>query len=523
MERRTFIKGAAFAGVAAAAAGLAGCAQQNTSSAPAEDTQGTASATTESITPSETIDCDICVVGAGISGLTACVQAAENGAKVVVIEAAGEAGGNGTGVEGSFAHGSPLQKEQGIEFEFSSLIEAEMSATQYRVDGRLWRDLYDKSGENIEWLIEQGVEFSGEVNDYGTGAGIVSMHWYKDGKGGVGFVPPMVAKAEELGVEFRYSMEAQHPVMTDGKVTGVLASDSDGNWLQVNAKAVILATGGFGADSEMVARIGYNPENIWYYGSPSNTGGGYHIAMEAGGKDFSYMAADNAHAYIRALPHEGPTDMPNCGMSMCGWYVWINQDAERFCREDCGAVNFCQQNPPRWNQKEWYFIFDQSIYEASCEMYGVTVEDGRKILEESVATNDGDCLYQSDTIEGLAEPFGLDADALVAEVEKYNGFCEAGFDDDWVKDKQWLMPLSQPPYYITKPETLFLMTIGGIATDRNGQVIDDDKNVIEGLYAVGVDGCMLYRNVYTIDAPGSCSGNAINMGRTAANHACENL
>lgn len=86
-----------------------------------------------------------------------------------------------------------------------------------------------------------------------------------------------------------------------------------------------------------------------------------------------------------------------------------------------------------------------------------------------------------------------------------------------------MMPVSQPPYYIAKPETLFLMTIGGIATDRNGQVVKADMTPVEGLYAVGVDGCMLYRNVYTIDAPGSCSGNGINMGRTAANAACENL
>ena len=74
--------------------------------------------------------------------------------------------------------------------------------------------------------------------------------------------------------------------------------------------------------------------------------------MEAGAKDFSYHAADNAHAYIRALPHEGPTDMPNCGLSMCPYVIWVNEEAERFVREDCALVNFCQQNPPRWNQKD---------------------------------------------------------------------------------------------------------------------------------------------------------------------------
>ncbi len=516
IERRDFLKGAACVGMAAAAMGLAGCSPQG--SEPSSDP-----AVEEKIVPAETMDCDVVVVGAGISGLAACVEAAQNGASVIVVEASSNPGGNGHGVEGSFAHGSPLQKEQGIEFGLDKLIEMEMAATQYRVDGRLWKDLYNKSGDNIAWLIEQGVEFSGEVNDYGTGAGIVSMHWYKDGKAGVGYVPPMVAKAESLGVTFVYSAKAEHPVLEEGKVVGVLAQRDGGEWIQVNGKAVILATGGFGADSEMVSRIGYNPDNIWYYGVPANDGGGWRIAMEAGGKDFTHNASDNAHSYSRALPHNGPTDMPNCGMGMSGYMVWVNQDGERFVREDCAMTNFCQQNPPRWNQKEWFFIFDTTVYEQVCGMYGVDIEYGRKILAESVETNEGDSLYMADTIEGLAAPYGIPAEALAAEVAKYNEFCAAGYDSDWCKDSNWLTPLATPPYYITKPETLFLMTIGAIATDRNGQVVDDDGNTIAGLYAVGVDGCMLYRNVYTISAPGSCSGNAINMGRTAAKHACANL
>lgn len=521
MDRRNFLKGAVCTGaLAVAGTALAGCASAADKTQAAGDERETAAA----IVPNETMECDVVVVGAGISGLAACVQAAESGARVIVVEAAPEAGGNGKGVEGSFAYGSPLQKAQQINFEFSTLIAMEMAATQYRVDGRLWKDLYDKSGGNIQWLMDQGVEFSGEVNDYGTGAGIVSMHWYKDGKAGVGYVPPMTSRAEQLGVQFVYSTKAERPVLSDGKVTGVLAQNNEGEWIQVNAKAVILATGGFGANADMVQeRIGYRADNLWYYGVPTNDGGGWRIAMEAGGRDFSFNAADNAHSYSRALPHEGPTDMPNCAMGMVGFYVWVNQDGERFVREDCGTVNFCQQNPPRWNQNEWYFVFDKGIYDKTCEMFGVDPEAGQRILEESLATNEGDSLYTADSFEELAAVYGIDGAALADQMKRYNEFCAAGIDDQWCKDPQWLVPFGEPPYYITKPETLFLMTIGAIATDRNGQVVDEDNEPIGGLYAVGVDGCMLYRNVYTIDAPGSCSGNAINMGRTAAQHACQNL
>lgn len=85
-----------------------------------------------------------------------------------------------------------------------------------------------------------------------------------------------------------------------------------------------------------------------------------------------------------------------------------------------------------------------------------------------------------------------------------------------------MLPLSTPPFYIAKPMSMFLMSIGGIATNENSQVIDDNLDPIPGLYAIGVDGCMLYRNVYTINCPGSCSGNSVFTGRTAAQHAVEN-
>lgn len=509
IDRRTLIKDAAVA------AGAAAIGAGTVASAVAEEVGPFA------CEPAEVLDCDVVVCGTGIAGMAAIVQAAQNGASVIALEAASAPGGNGALIGGCFAHGSSLQREQGIDFDFPSIIANEMKATAYRVDGRLWRDLYDKSGANLDWLIENGVKFSGQVDDYGTG-GIKSMHYF-EGRGGEGYIKPMVAKAEELGAQIVYEAKAEHPVVVDGKIAGVYAQRPDGSWIQVNAKAVILATGGYGADFDMVARIGYNPDNLWYFGVPTNDGGGWRIAMEMGAKDFTYNSADNAHAYIRAMPHERPDQMPNCGLSMCGYLVWINQDCKRFVREDCGMSNFCQQNPPRWNQKEWYFVFDTEQYKAACPMYGVDPDEGMKIMEESLATNEGDCLYAADTIEELAAFFDLDADALVEEVEKYNKYCEQGFDEDWCKDPMFMMPLANPPYYITKPETLFLMTIGAVFTDINGQALDNNNDPIPGLYAIGVDGCMLYRNVYTIDVPASCCGNSVNMGRNAANHACANL
>lgn len=121
MERRDFLKGAVVVGAAAAAAGLSSCSSATTS--PTSDAgTDTVESQNEEIVPGEKLDCDVCVYGTGISGLSAIVQAAQLGAKVIALEASPNAGGNGVSVEGSFAHGSPLQQEQGIEFDFGTLI-----------------------------------------------------------------------------------------------------------------------------------------------------------------------------------------------------------------------------------------------------------------------------------------------------------------------------------------------------------------------------------------------------------------
>ena len=86
-----------------------------------------------------------------------------------------------------------------------------------------------------------------------------------------------------------------------------------------------------------------------------------------------------------------------------------------------------------------------------------------------------------------------------------------------------MVPISTPPFYMAKLNQYFLMSVGGIECDINAQVVDQNKEPIAGLYAVGTDGCMLYRNIYTINVGGTCNGNNVNSGRTAANHAHEYL
>lgn len=167
LSRRGFISGALGT---AALLGLAGCAQPKTAEkADEENGRTTSEAPSVPTDIAETLSCDIVIVGAGISGLSAAVQAAENGSKVMVLEAGGVAGGNGAGTEGVFAVGSALQKSLNIEINEVDIIRTELEEGQWVTNGALWYDMVHNSAANIDWLVENGVQFSGNVDNYGAG------------------------------------------------------------------------------------------------------------------------------------------------------------------------------------------------------------------------------------------------------------------------------------------------------------------------------------------------------------------
>ena len=247
MSRRKFISGAALG--TAALLGLAGCNQPKsaTSNPQSDDDKQAAEQLSTPANVAETIECDIAVVGAGISGLSAAVQAAENGNKVIVLEAGGVAGGNGAGTEGVFAVGSVLQKNLNIEISEVDIIRTELEEGQWVTNGALWYDMVHNSAANIDWLIENGVQFSGNVDNYGAGL-YNTMHWFDNDSAVTSYIEPMQAKAEQMGAEFRFQTTATQLKLENDTVCGVYAEDSKGNVIEVNAKAVILASGGIEAN-----------------------------------------------------------------------------------------------------------------------------------------------------------------------------------------------------------------------------------------------------------------------------------
>lgn len=466
---------------------------------------------------------DVVIVGAGISGLAAAVQAGENGNSVIVLEKGSFAGGNGLGTEGIFAVGSSLQLEQGIHINPGDIVRTELSESQWRSSGALWLDLIRKSADNVAWLQKNGVGFSGEVDNYHVGL-FNTMHWWKDNLGAIGYMPPMQAAAEGYGVEFRFDTAATMLVAQDGVVMGVVAQKRDGSTYQIHAKAVILASGGIGANPEYLKQTGWIQEQLdemMVVCNPNVAGDGYRMAREVGVKSYLANAAIQSFQGVRAfgsdstVPYNSPLNGGN-GLVALGGALWVDQDADRFCDESIAVVfNMAANACACLGNKENYAIFDQAYIDG----LGLD-EDDQAILDAAVAGSDPESVFSADSFEALAEHFGLDVEHFVQTVERYNELAAAGEDTDLGKDAAFLAPIATPPFYIAKIVNNIVVVDGGITTNIRAEALDEDMHPVPGLYAAGLDGAMLWHNVYTQNMPGTAVGNGVNSGRNAANAAC---
>lgn len=524
LNRRDFLRGSILAGAGVATMGaLAACSPQTTS---AEARAGEVEEASQATTPeniAETLECDVVIVGGGLSGLAAAVQAGESGLNAIVLEAGTAVGGNGNGVEGIFGCNTSGQKEQGIEeLDPGAIVRHELEAAQHLPDGVIWTDLVKASVENYDWLKEQGVEFSGVINDYG---GLYpTMHWFGGNKAAVGYVPPMEAKAKELGAKIMTDTPGTGLVFDGETVGGVYAKNKEGEDIQVNAKAVVLATGGYGYNDEYLERWGYNMEHLQKIGNPLNKADGINMALAVGAQDCIDDACFLAAPNIDGLSGKGSASGKLC---FGGPFLWVNKDGQRFVNEDLAAGNVMSAAMPSIAQREMYCLADSAIIEAALDgEENVTASgnmDARAEFEKVLTECPSDNIYQGDSIEELAGKFGIDPASLAATVDRYNSLCEAGHDSDFGKDASAMAPIVAPPFYLYRLDPAVMVAIGGLGTNRNMQVVNEEGEAIAGLYAIGTDGVRLYRRIYSIQIGATCCGNNVNSGRIAIKHIAANL
>ena len=226
------------------------------------------------------MNCDLLVIGAGGAGLAAAVTAAEAGSSVIILDRLRVTGGATVFAKGIFAVGSKFQKELGIDISADEAFLQHMFYTHYLANARLTRAIIDKSADTIHWLDERGTEFIKPAELY-PGA---PRTWHTMKREGKSITKALEKTAKELGVPIHFRTRAKKLIMKDGRVAGVIAEDKDGNLVEYTAKAVVIASGGFANNEEMMEKYTQAGKHTieMAFGQVGKEGDGVLMAWEAG-------------------------------------------------------------------------------------------------------------------------------------------------------------------------------------------------------------------------------------------------
>ena len=459
-------------------------------------------------------DVDVVVLGAGGAGMTAAITAADMGKTVLVLESQGMAGGNSVRSTGGMNAG-PTEWRNQNEFGEAAAVEAKLaSVAKYPDNARIqelgaivaeqWaayqadpqgyfdteelfeldtligggglndpdlvKTLVANSADAIDWLDSLDPEIVlHNVAQFG-GASVKRIHRPVDAEGkvlsvGAYVVPLLKDNLEARGIELLTNTAAKELLTDDsGAVVGVIAETTKGGTVTVNAKSVVIATSGFGANNEMIASIRPELDGFITTNAPGIQGQGIQMAQAIGAD-----TVDLEQIQLHPTVHVQGSDAVLITEGLRGdGAILVNQEGERFfdevsTRDKVSAAEFEQTGGYAW------LIVDSRMSDASNVIQGY--------INKGYAET-------GETYEALAEAIGAPADAFAATMEKWNACVEAKEDADFNR-VSFANPLDQAPYYAIKVQPGIHHTMGGIKIDSQAQVIDTQGKVIPGLFAAG--------------------------------------
>lgn len=567
LSRRTFLKGAGITALGAAAAGmLAGCGQGYQVS---ESEVPVNTRTAQNAGPAwlgedpvvaesditETVDTEVLVVGIGTGGIPASIAAAEAGAKTLAIERQSAIGNLREDI-GAINSRYQIETEQTFPQFHIDKKEAIEDIVRY-ANGFVRYDLVklwaDESGACVDWLgdiIERNGNFKmwheGSIGTENTGArdkawatGHSPEKLTEDEA--IEFGTELTSYGEEKGAEYRYNTEfVKLETNGDGRVTGIIARDTqDLHYIRINAsKGVILATGGYGNNIEMMEdRQGWNQRlRIGVDGSGGNpTGDGIKACLRLGAKmDPTGCAVTFNRACVKP---DTTADSDTVGRWF--WFgeqpfLKVNLLGKRFCNES-GPYDYMLHSTAMQPHSTYCDIWDanhaahaeQMNEVGCCRLYPFDNGAPNNIPMAAVdgmiqGLIDDGYVQVADTPEELAEKLNIPVDTFVETFNHYNDMARAGEDTDYFKESYRMIPLDTPPYYGVRTGAWFLATIDGVIINTDMQPVNEDEEPIEGLYVVGNDSggffSVSYPNLFT----GLACGRTMTFGRRAGMLAATN-
>ena len=458
-----------------------------------------------------TVDADVVVVGAGGAGMTAAITAAAEGKTVVILESQSMVGGNSVRATGGMNAGKTVYQDEnefgesaGVEKTLKTAAEkyadnetitalAKTVSEQWAAyqanptgyfdsvelmeldtmiggkginDPELVETLCANSADAIDWLDEHGITLH-NVSSFG-GASVKRIHRPVNAEGktvsvGSYMIPLLQENCEKAGVKMMLDTTATE-ILTDanGAAVGVKATGASGETVTVNAKAVILASGGFGANLDMVVK--YKPElkGFMTTNAPGIQGQGIEMAQAIGA-----ATVDMDQIQIHPTVEANTAALITEGLRGDG-AILINEEGQRFIdevgtRDVVSAAEIAQTGSYSW------LVVDQAMADASSVIQGY-IKKGYTVT--------------GTTYEELGKAMGVDAAAFAETMEKWNGYVEAKNDPDFGRTS-FANPLNTAPYYAVKVTAGVHHTMGGLKINANTEVLNEKGEVIPGLFAAG--------------------------------------
>jgi fumarate reductase flavoprotein subunit len=472
----------------------------------------------------ETIETEIVVVGGGGTGFAAAVAAAEQGAKVILLEKHSAAGGNTAMARGILAADSEVQKRMSIAASQDDVFKTGMEYSHWKINPRIWRTIVNKSANTIQWLENKGIKFNEIPSQY---PGQLLRTWHcvdSSGSTGPSIIKVLRKNLEELGQTLITNCRVKRILTSPkGVVSGVLA-ESGGRELNVKAESVIIATGGYGGNKELLKKyISSYSDNTIYVGFPHNTGDGLKMAIEVGaGTDGLGTLMLHPPRYLKSIHVNAVAHEP--------FLIWINKNGERFTDETTTFHHIESGNAiDRQPDKLTYAVFDEKIknriIEEGIRVVGLPdtgIWAGGKLTnlnrELQAEVEKGD-VQISQSWDGIAKWIGVPVKTLTTTINEYNRYCDQGYDEVFAKERRYLQELRTPPYYAIRCYLAFLTTVGGIKINQSMEVLGKQDKPIAGLYAGGDTTGGWEGDTYCMFLAGSALGFAINSGRIAGENA----
>ena len=411
--------------------------------------------------------CDIAIIGAGGAGLSAAVAAAESDSslKIVVLEKQGIIGGNTNYSTGGInAAETDIQKGLGIEDSKQLFYDDIMRGGKYENIPSLVRNFVEHAPGTISWLTGLGADLS----DVGLMGGSSVKRTHRP-KGGTAIGPHLMkvlrAATSSKNIEIRTSNKVTGLLSNaSGSVTGVRVQNADGSNYLLTAKAVIIATGGFGANLDMVTSLQPSLKGFATLNHPGATGDAFSWVTAIGGATIQ-MANIQIHPTAEATNHILITEAVRGNGA-----ILVNCEGKRFCNE-MGTRDVVSAAILAQTDGKAFLIFDQGVRQslASIETYA-----NQHLLNEGA------------TVAELANAVGIPANALTETLNRYNALQEAGVDEDFGRSAtEMTASLRTAPYYAVCVTPAIHHTMGGLSVNTETQVLRTDGTPIQGLYAAG--------------------------------------